>query len=63
MDQLLLAVKFTVCRLDEILISGSSPEEHSQILEEVFGLLQDRGIRLTPAKWIFFQPGLEFLGL
>ena len=62
MDQLLLGVKFTVCRLDDILISGSSPEEHLQILEEVFGRLQDHGIRLNPAKCIFFQPGLEFLG-
>ena len=62
MDQLLLGVKFTVCRLDDILISGSSPEEHLQILEEVFGRLQDHGIRLNPAKCIFFQPGLQFLG-
>ena len=62
MDQLLLGVKFTVCQLDDILISGSSPEEHLQILEEVFGRLQDHGIRLNPARCIFFQPGLEFLG-
>ena len=60
--QLLLGVKFTVCWLDDILISGSSPEEHLQILEEVFGRLQDQRIRLIPAKCIFFQPGLELLG-
>ena len=58
MDQLLLGVKFTVCRMDDNLISGSSPEEHLHILEEVFGCLQDHGIRLNPAKCIFFQPGL-----
>ena len=62
MDKLLLGVTFTVCRWDDILISGRSPEEHLQILEEVFGRLQDHGIRLNPAKCIFFQPGFEFLG-
>ena len=62
MDQLLQGVKFTVCRLDDILISGGSPEEHLAILEEVFRRLQEHGIRLNPAKCIFFQSGLEFLG-
>ena len=32
------------------------------ILEEVFRRLQEHGIRLNPAKCIFFQSGLEFLG-
>ena len=36
MDQLLKGVKFTVCRLDDILISGGSFEEHLAILEEVY---------------------------
>ena len=62
LDQLLLGVKLTVYRLDDILISGSSPEEHLHILEDVFGRLQDHGIRLNPANGIFFQPGVEFLG-
>ena len=35
MDQLLQGVKFTVCRLDDILISGGSPEEHFAILEDI----------------------------
>ena len=62
MDQLLQGVKFTVCRLDDILISGGSPEEDLAILEEVFRRLQEHGIRLNPVKSIFFQSGLEFLG-
>ena len=33
-----------------------------EILEEVFRRLQEHGIRLNPAKCIFFQSGLEFLG-
>ena len=57
MDQLLQGVKFIVCRLDDILISGGSPEEHLAILEEVFRRLQKHGIRLNSAKWIFFPVG------
>ena len=62
MDQLLQGVKFTVCRLDDILISGGSAEEHFAILEEVFRRLQEHSIKLNPARCIFFQSGLEFLG-
>ena len=62
MDQPLQGVKFTVCRLDDILISGGSPEEHFAILEEVFRRLQEHSIKLNPARCIFFQSGLEFLG-
>ena len=62
MDQLLQGVKSTVCRLDDILISGGSPEEQLAIVEEVFTLLQEHGISLNPARCIFFQSGLEFPG-
>ena len=33
------------------------------ILEDVFGRLQEHGIRLNPAKYIFFQSGLSDTGL
>ena len=59
MDQPLQGVKFTVWRLDDILISGGSPEDHLAMLEEVFKGLQEHGIRLNPAKCIFFQSGLS----
>ena len=62
MDQLLQGVKSTVCRLDDILISGGSPEEQLAIVKEVFTLLQEHGISLNPARCIFFQSGLEFPG-
>ena len=62
MDLLLQGVKFTVCHLDDIPMSGGSPEEHLSIPEVVFRRLQEHGIRLNPAKCIFFQSGLEFLG-
>ena len=35
-DRLLHEVKFTICHLDDILISGRSMVENSQILEEAF---------------------------
>ena len=62
MDQLLQEMKFAVCQLGDILISEGSPEERFKMFEEVFGHLQDHGIRLNPAECIFFHPGLAFLG-
>ena len=62
MDQLLQWVKFLVCCLDDILISGGSPEEHLAILEEVFRHLQGQGIRLNRAKAFFSSWDSEFLG-
>jgi len=41
MDRLLHGVKFTVCCLDDILISRGSPEKHLAILEEVFRRLKN----------------------
>ena len=61
MDQLLQRVKFTVCCLDDIVISGGSPEEHLAILEGVFGRLQEHGIRLNPASAFFSSRDLSFL--
>ena len=40
-------VKFTVCCLDDILISGVSPEQHLAILDEVFRHLQEHSIRFS----------------
>ena len=40
-----MGVKFTVCCLDDILISGVSPEQHLAILDEVFRHLQEHSIR------------------
>ena len=58
---MLQGVKFTVCRLDDILISGRSLEEHLEILDEAFRRLEDHDIRLNPAKCIFLQEDLDFL--
>ena len=55
-------MKFTICWLDDTLISGRSTEEHLEILEEVFKCLEEHGIRLNCAKCVFFQQGLELLG-
>ena len=42
-----MGVKFTVCCLDDILISGVSPEQHLAILDEVFRHLQEHSIRFS----------------
>ena len=53
MDQPLHWVKFTVCHLDDILISGGSPVEHLAVLEDVFRHLEEHVIWLNPAKCTF----------
>ena len=62
MDQLLQGVKFTACRLDDILVSGGSPEEHFAILEEVFGAFsssQDSSFLDTGLTKTAFVPSLR----
>ena len=54
--------KGVVYYLDDILVTGSTREEHTQNLKNVMLRLQKFGLRLNEAKWKFFQSELEILG-
>lgn len=62
MDAILQGIPHVICYLDDILITGRTPEEHIQHLEEVLRRLQKHGMRLKKEKCCFFQDTVEYLG-
>ena len=48
--------------LDDVLISGKSPQEHLRNLEEVLSRLEEAGLRLQKEKCAFLLPEVEYLG-
>ena len=62
MDSVLQGIPFVICYFDDILVTGCSPAEHLQNLEEVFRRLKKHGIRLKKDKCNFFQTSVEYLG-
>ncbi len=62
MDTILQGIPRVLCYIDDILITGSSEEEHVSHLEEVLKRLQHHGVRLKAAKCAFLQDSVEYLG-
>ena len=62
MDTVLQGLPRVACYIDDILIIGSSDEEHLELLEKVLKRLQTHGIRANKAKCMFLSDSLEFLG-
>ena len=62
MDSLLKGIPGVVVYLDDILIMGSSEEEHLSSLKQVLTRLQDAGLRLNKKKCNFLVPSVTYLG-
>lgn len=62
MESLLNGIPYTGILLDNILISGSTDEEHLQNLQEAMKRLSEAGLRLKKSKCHFMQPILKCLG-
>ena len=62
MDSLLQGIPRVSVYLDDILITGSTMDEHLQNLEAVLGRLHDAGLHLNQDKCTFMQPKIEYLG-
>ena len=48
--------------LDDILVHSESLEEHLEDIQQVFKLLKDHGLKLSPEKCKLFQEKIEYLG-
>ena len=62
MEQLLQNIPMTVVYLDDILVSGSTPEGHDRNLRTVITRLLDKGLRLRKEKCVFRQKSGRYLG-
>jgi len=62
MDCILQGVDGVMCYLDDLLIMGTTAEEHLRNLEKVLQRLQKHRIHLQKEKCQFFVPSVEYLG-
>ena len=62
MDTVLQGLPKVICYLDDILVTGSTEEEHLTNVERVLERLQRYGIRAKRAKCAFMSSSVEYLG-
>ena len=62
MNTILQGLPHVQCYIDNIIITGSSEEEHLHNLEEVLKRLSHYGIKLKEDKCAFFKDKVEYLG-
>ena len=62
MDGILVGIPGVTCYLDDILVVGSSEEEHDERLRQVLTRLDQVGVRLKKEKCEFKKTQVEYLG-
>ncbi|UYV67953.1 hypothetical protein LAZ67_5002609 [Cordylochernes scorpioides] len=62
LSELLMDIKGVSCYLDDIIIGGSSMEDHDKKLNQVLSRLREVNLMLNDAKSIYRQKSLKFLG-
>ena len=62
MDQILQGIEKVTCYLDDILITGTSDEEHLKNLSEVLQRFQNHGVCLKLETCCFMEDNVEYLG-
>ena len=62
MDALLQGLPHIICYLDDILVTGSTTQEHLQNLAVVLERLSQHGLRLKEEKCSFMQDSVDYLG-
>lgn len=63
MDKILLGIPKCLCNQDDILVGGSSTNEHLSILSDVLERLQKHNVHLNRDKCVFMQKEAVYLGL
>ena len=54
-EQVLAGISKTQCLLDDIIVAGSTDEEHLKLLDEVLGRLNEYNLTINKKKSKFFQ--------
>ena len=62
MDRVITGVPRCVAYLDDIVVSGTTPDEHNVNLEMLLTKLSDAGVRLRAEKCEFSMDSIEYLG-
>jgi len=62
MDAILQGIPSVICYLDDLLIMGTSDQEHLWHLQQVLTRLTEQGIKLKKEKCSFLQNSVEYLG-
>ena len=62
MEMLLQGIEGVSVYVDDILVTGSTIEEHLRTLEEVLKRLEAANLRLNRDKCFFLRPSIEYLG-
>ena len=62
MNRVLSGLPEVLCLKDDILVYGSSTQEHNERLEAVLNRIQSAGITLNQAKCEFGKETIKFLG-
>jgi cleavage and polyadenylation specificity factor subunit 1 len=62
MDSLFRTIPFIFIYLDDILIFSSSRTQHLSHLHTIFSILAENGLHINPAKCVFAQEEVDFLG-
>jgi hypothetical protein len=62
MDSLIKQLPFMFCYLDDLIIPSHMLEEHHEHLRQIFTILQENGLQINLAKFVFAAAAVEFLG-
>jgi len=62
MEQVLQGIDGVLCYLDDILVTGSTEQQHLERLDKVLERLEAHDLRLKVSKCSFLQPKVEYLG-
>ena len=61
-DTLLTDIPSVACIVDDICITGKTPEEHFKNLETVLDRIEKAGLKCNPKKCKFYLPEVKYLG-
>ena len=61
-DKLLAGIPSVSCIVDDICITGKTPDEHFKNLEAVLDRIEKAGLKCNPEKCKFYQPEVKYLG-